>query len=485
MNYKIILTILLKLAILINSTPIESIFSDSKANINNVANSYSETSNELYSSGPNATLDSEQQQLSFPNYRSLNAEPTATNSLNTNYDMGDYSDGSDLDSSIFGNTGESFFDFANRKTAELKAKNNKLLENSINSCSYSSASADISLSQNSNDLNRKYEIKDPEGLLDNDLSVNSASMSTSCVVGSYKIVNAIGLSEGRLFTIDPNMIGLVISSDSTLRLFSFNSIHKTLKHLRTKTFRRETPMDACADKNRNIYIVFPDQNKIVKYSIIQSHLSKSHGQMSKFSNRSHVAIKELISVKDVDFSPSAVSCYDDMIYVSERPKNLIRVYDKLLRLMRVIYLNDVVISAHKSISINQNARVIMDGNSAVALLNPNFNLMLSTSLNKKKYSIIPDNNKVSVCHFFKSVDCLEDVEVITKTKTKSSIFVADSCDKDIKVFNYSKDEKIKLINKISLMDEPNSIVINSNDYLFEFSARKSKINILDLKECNL
>ena len=48
-----------------------------------------------------------------------------------NYDVGDM-----FDSSVFGNTYESFFEFANRRTFEIESRNKDLYEKSMKACIY-------------------------------------------------------------------------------------------------------------------------------------------------------------------------------------------------------------------------------------------------------------------------------------------------------------------------------------------------------------
>jgi len=72
-----------------------------------------------------------------------------------------------------------------------------------------------------------------------------------------------GKTSDRLFQFDAKTLGLVSSSDASLRLFDFNATHGVLQSMRVKYFKSERPYDACADPtNGNVYVVFPDENKI-------------------------------------------------------------------------------------------------------------------------------------------------------------------------------------------------------------------------------
>ena len=57
-------------------------------------------------------------------------------------------------------------------------------------------------------------------------------------------------------------------------------------------------------------------------------------------------------------------------------------------------------------------------------------------------------DKTTVCHFFTSKSCLEDVHVVKESAEKSHIYVADSCDGDIKVFLFARDERMQLVRRV-------------------------------------
>lgn len=362
-----------------------------------------------------------------------------------------------VDTSVFGNTDESFFEFAERRTADLKKKNIILFENAVNMCPYS-AKVD------NNEESKRF--------LRSILNVEKKS----CTVGSFSFHNKYGLVADRLFLVDPFTIGLISKSDSTLKLFNFNLYHKSLNHIRTKYFRNEMPADACADRSKHIFIVFPDQNKIAKYELNHSFISK----YSSRRNKSQIIFREISSNRDFDFRPSTIACYDDHVYVSENPKNQVRIYDNYLRLVRIIYLNGVIVSNHRRLSLNQNVRVFMDGSDGLALFNPSLSNPIT---NHKKYSLFGERNRVNVCHFYTNMNCLEDVHVAAQSRTTSNIYTADSCNNEIKQFLFSNGEKIDLVNRFSIDGRPISVVTNQLDYIFVLTERPRKIFILDPREC--
>jgi hypothetical protein len=375
------------------------------------------------------------------------------------------------DDSIFGNTGESFFEFANRRVNELKNQNRLQFEKSINNCFYSPKSQ----------LSKRYVSESFSGNESNKTPVNT---NKKCILGSFTLPDVLGKTSDRLFMHDPITLGLISSADSTLRLFNFNMVTRTLHHLRTKHFHNEVPVDACSDKFKNIYVVFPDQNKIAKYQVYQAFINQKSSMHSK-TNKTRIGIKETISVKDADFFPSAIACHDDLIYVSERPKNQIRVYDKQLRVLRLIYLNGVVVSSHHALAVNQNVRVTLDGLDAISLFNPN-NMIQNEKFDiKKKYSLIPENNRVNLCHFYKKLNCLNDIHVLAESKSKSFIYLVDTCDSNLLEFVYNKDEKINMTRRIHLpLGMPISVTANQFGYLFALTDSPRKIFMIDMKECN-
>lgn len=398
---------------------------------------------------------------------------------NTNFDDRNSapSDDSGFDPSIFGNTDESFFEFANRRVNELKNQNKQLYDKSIASCQYSPKTfLDTYSLVSRRDLG--------EITLENDYRIaeDKSSMRQSCQIAEFSLNDLNGKTSDRIFIYDPLTIGLVSSSDSTLRFYTLNILHKTFTLVRTKYFKNEVPFDACSDKYKNIYVVFPDQNKIGKYQVNQTFVVFRNSQNTRFTNKSRIGIKETISVKDIDFRPSAIACHDDIVYVSEKGKNQIRVYDKLLRLVRIISLNGMVSSPYHALAVNQNVRVLLDGMDGVALFNPHNHVK---SLFKKKFQISHENNNINVCHFYSDVNCLEDVHVSAESHSKSNVFVADSCSNEIKQFTFSKDERIKLSAQFSVPNgRPISMVTLPVGYIIVLTDSPRKLYVLNPRECN-
>lgn len=158
--------------------------------------------------------------------------------------------------------------------------------------------------------------------------------NNDCVVASVTFETLNARTSDKLFMLDAYTVGLLSSSEFSLRLYNLNIYQRTLTLLRTKHFRGgDVPTDACADKFKHIYVVFPDSNKIAKYAL------NSSSSLRSGSNRTQqILVRELISVRDAEFNPSTIACHDDLIYVGERAKKYLRVYDKLLRLVRIIFL---------------------------------------------------------------------------------------------------------------------------------------------------
>ena len=84
----------------------------------------------------------------------------ASSSLNSDmsYDVSGNGASSDsaLDTSVFGNTYESFFDFANRRTHEIESRNKDLYEKSMKACIYTPYAATPSVNNNVSEYSSDY-----------------------------------------------------------------------------------------------------------------------------------------------------------------------------------------------------------------------------------------------------------------------------------------------------------------------------------------
>jgi hypothetical protein len=193
-----------------------------------------------------------------------NSAFTAKTSNNNHYKndipSSDYDLNSDslLDTSVFGNTYETFFEFANRRTFEIESRNKDLYEKSMQACIYTPYENESE--QQGEHFHQQQQFDDGER--------KQESTNPQCLVSVLNMAehhSGGGKMSDRLFQFDGKTLGLVSSSDSSLRLFDFNTTHGVLQSVRVKYFKSERPFDACADTvNSNIYIVFPDENKIGK-----------------------------------------------------------------------------------------------------------------------------------------------------------------------------------------------------------------------------
>lgn len=388
-----------------------------------------------------------------------------TNNIqNTNKDDNSLNDQENVDASVYGNTDESFFDFANRRVSEMNAVNEQLFDKSINSCPYTPLDHDLKRAEH-------HE------------AYSHDNTNRKCLSGSLLLSNLRGKTADRIFLVDDLTLGVISSADSSVSFFSIQMPEMSVVPLRTKVFRNQVPFDACADSMRNVFVVFPEQNKISKFSINQTTLNfKTLSIENNFKNKTNFILREIYSIRDADFKPSSISCNDDLVYVSERAKNQIRVYDTLLRLVRIINLNGVIVSTHSALSVDQNVRVFADGLDGVALFNPRNNNKIA---NRKKTNTMSEISRVNICHFYKNMNCIEDIDVYTEEKFKSSIYIVDSCDNDVKQFFYSREEKIQLANRFRInYGKPISAVRNSFGYLVVLTNSPTKIDILDIKECS-
>jgi hypothetical protein len=222
-------------------------------------------------------------------------------------------------------------------------------------------------------------------------------------------------------------------------------------------------------------------------------------------NRTRVAIKELISIKDVDFNPTSIACHDSHVYVSQKHENQVRVYDRNLRLSRIISLSGIVTSPHHALAVNENARVLLDGMDSVGLFDT-AHASLKGGLNKK-YNLMNSNNnqedtqtgangspitKTNICHFYTNKNCLEDIHLQNKSETtnvngKTHIFIADSCDNDVKMFLFAKDERMQLLKRFRVpLGKPVSMATLSStisEHLLVLTHSPRKIYVFDMKSC--
>lgn len=269
-----------------------------------------------------------------------------------------------------------------------------------------------------------------------------------------------GSLSGKLFLYDNNIVGLITNTDMSVRFYYFNPNHKSIIQIFKKYFRNEVPYAACTDKLKNVYIVFPDEQKIGKYvfeSILSSNLKLNR------------ILKETSFIREKDYYPSTISCHDDYIYVSERPTNVIKVYDKNLNFIKNIEIDGVIISAHRAITVNNNIRLFADDSSGVAFFNRIRNSVDSIA---------------HACHFYYKKNCIEDISSIVENKNKTLIYVADSCNHEIKQFIYTSNENnIALLHSLNVYGIPTSVVSNENGYLFVLTSVPSKLNVFYPRDC--
>jgi hypothetical protein len=269
---------------------------------------------------------------------------------------------------------------------------------------------------------------------------------------------------GKLFVYSENIIGLVTNSDLSIRFYSINVQQKQITLLFTKYFRTLVPYAACVDKNKNIYIVFPDSHTIGKFV-----LGKSGRQL-----------EEVLAIKESDYSPTAVSCSNNQVYVSERPTNIIRVYDENLEVLRTIKLDDVVVSAHRTISVNRNANVFVDDSSAVGFFTD------TTDLNTDYLTGDPFNTVSDVCHFYMSKNCIEDANSYTDhIKHKTHVNIVNSCSKEVLQYEYhSMHKNLTLVNVYKTEGIPISVVQYENGHLYVLTSVPYRIDVFSA-ECKL
>lgn len=314
---------------------------------------------------------------------------------------------------------DNFFDFANKKTQDLKTVNEKLFNHSLNSCEYAPQTT-------SKNVPKKRQ----------------------CLEKTTDLKHLDGLPGTRLFMLDDLTIGLISSPDLSLSFYQINS-ELSVTLLNAEYFRNKVPFDACADKWRHVYVLFPDQYMIRMFSVNDDY-----------------SLSKIKSITELNTASTSIACHNDLIYSNDREHNQVRVYDKDLNLIEVNDVSGVVLSMHNALSVDKNVQVFVDGLDGVAMFNKDL------------------KNNVKACHFYMNMLCIEDVEVHADRESKSSIYVTDSCDGDIKKFVFKQNERIvqEEVFKIG-SGLPVSAVRNELNHLIVLTNYPSRINVFDLNKC--
>lgn len=249
----------------------------------------------------------------------------------------------------------------------------------------------------------------------------------------------------RLIKVDESTFGLI--GMSHISFFSVDAVSLKVTLIDKFFFNDRILLDACADKSRNLFVLFTFENKIIKFNL-------------NLSNPNRLVMIRSIT-EHHDSYPTAISCTENYIYVSSRLNNQLRVYDLMLNLLEKINISNVIVSIHNNLAIDSNVKVVTDGLDGVGLL--------------------LKNNMT--CHFYSNMMCIEDIDVYNeKNSSKSSIYVVDSCEKNVKQFIFSQDEKILLKNvyNISTNEKILSATRISHNILIVFTKYPTKITLLIL-----
>jgi hypothetical protein len=252
-------------------------------------------------------------------------------------------------------------------------------------------------------------------------------------------------SHSRLFSISETKFGLITSS--AIQIYSFPQIKpnsENISLIETITFKGKIILDACADKSKNVYVLFSVENKIVKYFFDDNNPSK---------------LLRIRSLHEIDFKPAAISCTDELLYVSSRENSEVRVYNHLFKSIDKIHLSNVIVSVENNLAVDSNIKVFTDGFDAVGLF----------------------EKDGTTCHFYLNLNCIEDIDVQTEISKTSSIYVVDSCEKNVKQFVHSQDKKI-LLKRIFNIEKgvPISSFRNGLNSLIVLTKKPSKLFVFNL-----
>ena len=204
-------------------------------------------------------------------------------------------------------------------------------------------------------------------------------------------------SSKRLFVLDETTVGLVAST--AIKFYSLNQ-NGSISHLKTFTFiGGKTLTDACTDKSRSLFTLFSGENKTVKYIVNRN----APNSIKLYKSR---------SLYETDFKPTAIRCTDQLVYVSSKKTNQVRVFNRMFESVDEINIKNVIVTLRR-LAVDSNVRVFTDDHDAVAFFG---------------------KNNETACHFHLNLDCIEDIDVYTENNSTSSVYVVDSCANNVKQF---------------------------------------------------
>jgi hypothetical protein len=119
--------------------------------------------------------------------------------------------------------------------------------------------------------------------------------ATSCEKRKSTLLDQIwAITTDRLFLIDPLTIGHINKGRMEISIFSVDPTNNLMTLIYKKHFFINVPFDACSHESNQIFVVFPDQNKIVKYKMYREQNFK-------------IMLEENFILDD-SFAPQTISC---------------------------------------------------------------------------------------------------------------------------------------------------------------------------------
>jgi len=131
---------------------------------------------------------------------------------------------------------------------------------------------------------------------------------------------------------------------------------------------------------------------------------------------------------------------------------------------------------HKSISVTNDINVLVDGLDGIALFN-------------KGNQTFKNSQPFNICHFYKNMNCVEEVNAYVDKFNRSFIYAVDNCKNELIEFSYKLNQtnltdSIKIEKKFGF---PNGILTDSvrskAGFLAITSHSPSRIKIIDLGKC--
>lgn len=272
-------------------------------------------------------------------------------------------------------------------------------------------------------------------------------------------------NDGKLFSIDENVFGLLTTHNSKIDFYKFDPVKNEIHRQNTRAnFEGLVPFSACSSDSI-VYVTFADAGLIRAYRLERESFKEK--SLETFT------LKKYFS-KRVNGLPTSVSCLEDKIYVTFKASSQPSLFDSRLNLISSADLNGIYQTAEKFYKLNEQAYVYQDGYSSVGLSN-------GFSENED------DETSSADCHFYVNSVGVEDISVTKGLNNDIKIQVCDSRDKKVYEYKYLAEDaskKLELLNTYDIKGEPKSAISNKEGYVFVVTVGERKIYAFHPTLCN-